>query len=141
MDEIILILMILATFAYVAWPYWRGQSIIMAGSGNGQLAELIEKRDSLLAQIKEIEFDCEIGKISPEDYAEINSRYRNEAVSLLRRIDTFGGNNRSMLKIETELAQLRAQKKKGVQYCPQCGGSAANSDRFCSACGYWLKGV
>ena len=116
MNEIILIVMVMATIIYVGWPYWQGQAVIQADSGNGKLCELIEQRDNLLAQIKEIEFDCEVGTVSKEDYAEMNARYRDEAVSILRKIDALSGNNRSALKIEKELKQLQAQKKMDFKF-------------------------
>lgn len=138
MNELILIMILLATVVYVLQPYWRKRAVVNSGSGNGQLIDLIEKRDSLLAQIKELEFDHEVGKVSAEDFGEINARYRTETINVLRRIDALNGKNRPSQKLEEELQQLRAQRQKGMQYCSQCGNSVGKQDRFCVNCGQQL---
>lgn len=138
MNELILIMIMLATVVYVSQPYWRKRAVVNSGSSNGQLMDLIEKRDSLLAQIKELEFDHQVGKVSAEDFAEINARYRTEAIRVLRRIDALNGHNRPAQKLEEELGQLRAQRKKGMKSCSQCGNSFGRQDRFCANCGHRL---
>ena len=138
MDELILIMILLATVVYILQPYWRKRAVVNSGSGNGQLIDLVEKRDCLLAQIKELEFDHEVGKVSAEDFAEINARYRTETIDILRRIDGRSGNNRPAQKLEEELGQLRSQRKKGMKFCGQCGNSVGKQDRFCLDCGHPL---
>ncbi|MFQ5639381.1 MAG: hypothetical protein ACE5IR_15460 [bacterium] len=140
MSELILIMILLATMAYVANPYWQRRTVVKHDSGNGYRADLIDRRDNLLSAIKEIEFDCQTGKISEEDFAEMNAKYRTEAVTVLKQIDALGGNNHASGKLEAELQRLRSQRKvKGVKFCSECGKSISAGDCFCSACGNRLK--
>lgn len=138
MSELMLILILIATIVYVTKPYWQ-RTAVRLNSGNGQLSELTSQRDNLLASIKEIEFDYETGKISAEDFGEMNAKYRSEAVTILKRIDGLRGNSRASQKLEAELRQLRLQQKsKAMKFCSECGASLQVSDRFCFQCGYRL---
>ncbi|MFQ6113979.1 MAG: zinc ribbon domain-containing protein [bacterium] len=140
MGELILLMILLATTAYVTKPYWQRRTAVKRDASNGQLTDLIERRDNLLAAIKEIEFDRQTGKISAEDFAEMNTKYRTEAVTVLKRIDALQGNNRASKKLEAELQRMRSQRKKiGAKFCPECGSSVRIEDRFCSACGNRLR--
>ncbi len=138
MNEIILISIVFTAIAYIAQPYWRKQVAPDLALGNGRYADLIEKRDSLLAQIKELEFDHEVGKVSTQDFTEMNARYRTEAIGVLHRLDGKNHNRRPAQKLEEELRRLRSERKQGVGYCSQCGESTAGNDRFCSSCGHQL---
>lgn len=139
MSDFILMMILMATIAYVVRPYWQRQSTIGLHKSNGQLADLKTKRDTLLAAIKDIEFDYQTGKISAEDFSEMNARYRFQAIEMMKRIDGSGNRHRTQ-KLEEELSKMRSQQKKpGTNFCPQCGTAAAIGDLFCSECGKHLK--
>ncbi len=136
MSELILLVILGVTIAFVAKPYWQRRTAAEIEGSNGRLADLMERRDHLLAAIKEIEFDREMGKITIEDFNEINARYRAEAVAVLRRIDALRGKGRAYKKLEAELQRMRTQHKKiGEKFCSECGKSVSASDRFCCNCG------
>jgi len=140
MNDFLLILTMLVSVAYVAQPYWRRTAFSGGARENGRLAELIEKRDELLAAIKEIEFDRETGKMSADDFSEMNRRYRNEAVTVLKRIDALSGGNGASKKLEKDLAKLRSnRKRKKTKFCASCGKPVYSDDQFCSGCGSNLK--
>lgn len=139
MNELILLTIVLAASVYVAGPLWRKSQPEKIKGENGRLKELTERRDTLLAAIKEIEFDHQTGKVSDEDFAEINARYRSEVMTILRRMDHLSGNGNSAVKLEEQLRVLRSQRRNGGRFCVQCGQSVNATDRFCSACGLQLK--
>lgn len=140
MGEMILIMILLVTIAYIAAPYWQRHTTVKLDTGNGKLADLIERRDNLLAAIKEIEFDSQTGKISAEDFAEMNAKYRTEAVTVFKRIDALRGKSRSSKKLEAELRRMRVQRSgKAEKFCSGCGQSVSADDRFCSHCGHGLR--
>lgn len=76
MITVILFAIILASVAFVALPYFRKKAVAPVGMAkkNGQLADLYTRRDNLLAAIKEIEFDHAMGKISAEDFTDMNAQ-------------------------------------------------------------------
>lgn len=53
-----------------------------------EVDELEAEREAKLSEIREAELDHETGKLSDEDYAELDGTLRSEAVEILRRLDT-----------------------------------------------------
>ena len=137
MNDLILILILSAATVYVALPYWQRRVAVKSNLKNSHIADLLERRDNLLATIKDIEFDYQTGKISPEDFAEMNAKYRSEAVAILKRIDgAVKGKNKNKEKIEAELRQLKARRKNtNGKFCANCGNAVQPGDRFCTQCG------
>ncbi|MCL4704934.1 hypothetical protein KJ068_07220 [bacterium] len=143
MTTVIFLLIILASVAFVALPYFRKKAVAPVGMAkkNGQLVDLHTRRDHLLAAIKEIEFDHTMGKISVEDFTDMNARYRHDAIAMLKRIDALNGGNGATQKssraqkLEAELRTLRAQQKRDGVCCSACGAAIGAHDRFCSHCG------
>ncbi len=131
-----------ATLAFIFWPFWR-RRVALEGVTNGvssRLADLLAQRDNLLAAIKDIEFDYEMGKISKEDFEQIREQYRRQAIDLFKRIDAARGQSIPRQKLETELQLLRQQRGGGSRFCPACGAPAPATHRFCSHCGEKLSG-
>jgi hypothetical protein len=139
MSNVIFLLMIVISVAYVALPYFRKKTISQSDTAkkNGRLTDLHSRRDTLLAAIKEIEFDHAMGKISTQDFAEMNARYREEAVAVLKRIDALNGSNGAAQKLEAELRAARKASRRTL--CSACGGAIDAKDRFCSHCGQRLR--
>lgn len=54
-----------------------------------ELIELEASRDAKYREIRDAELDHQTGKLSDADFAAINSTLREQAVSLLRRLDEF----------------------------------------------------
>src|SRR6187431_428420 len=53
----------------------------------GTYAELVREKALVLRSIKELEFDKAMGKVSEADFAEISSRLRARALSLMEDLD------------------------------------------------------
>lgn len=136
MSELILLLIMISAVAYIAQPYWHKQ-LAVKNPYNGKLTDLEEKRDSLFAQIKEIEFDHAVGKLSAEDFQDINARYRAEAIKILHRIDLMSGDGKKRLKKRknTEQRKKRKNSKNEPLFCHLCGMSFRAKDRYCPGCG------
>jgi hypothetical protein len=69
MDYVFVTLIILSALYFVAQPLWRLR--IAAEVRDTPLADWLEQRDNMLAQIKELEFEYQTGKVSREDFEEI----------------------------------------------------------------------
>lgn len=52
-----------------------------------QRQSLLEEKATLLRSLKDIEFERDIGKISPEDYARLEAKLRGRAREVLRLLD------------------------------------------------------
>lgn len=49
--------------------------------------ELLAEKERLLGEIHELELDWETGKLSEEDYRELQARLKSRAVEVMREID------------------------------------------------------
>ena len=85
------ILLTLAACWLVLAPLLSGRAAPLT-DGPDRLAETREVaalRDVAYEALRDIEFDYHAGKISESDYRELSERYREEAIALVRRLDTL----------------------------------------------------
>jgi|FLOH01.1.fsa_nt_gi hypothetical protein len=113
------------------YPLFQGNmDKIIAVEGESDNLEYLKKR--VYTNIKELEFDFSMGRLSDEDFNRIRQKFTSEASRVLRRIDLLNQKNYSKM-IEADLKQL-SSKKKG-HFCPQCGEENPTHAKFCVACG------
>ena len=92
-------------------------------------AELRARRDRIYGELRELEFDARVGKVSPLEYAEARERLELDGARVLRAIDL----EIQALDdaIERDVGALRSA---GVA-CLACGATLSASSRFCPICG------
>ena len=78
-----------------------------------------------LIALKEIEFDRATGKLSDDDYAELEARYRAAAIATLDPPS-------AMVRCLTH----GPRDETGAQFCPDCGGGLVTASGACAACGF-----
>lgn len=66
--------------------------------------ELIARRDAIYANLKDAEFDREMGKLSHDDYQVVRTRYMREAAHILRQLDLLTAETGSTVDAEIEQA-------------------------------------
>lgn len=124
------------TLGYVLYPFFgRGQPAA-ASVEDEQLEELRSKRDTTYAMLKEIEFDRESGILSEKDSRELEVRYRQKAIGILKEMDHLAEDGDVAREIERRIRELRRGK---ARFCSQCGAGLTPGDRFCSQCGQSLS--
>jgi hypothetical protein len=137
---LIFLLIVIGSVLYITLPFFK--KTISGGEievENSRIVDLYAYRDNLLSDIKDLEFDREMGKISNEDFTEISERYRREAIGVLKDIDSLERNDGVEQKIEEELSTLpKQQKGREVVFCSACGAKIELQDHFCSQCGKQL---
>ena len=67
-----------------------------------------EQKRAVLRALKDLEYERSVGKISPEDYAELQTRYRAEAKRLLQLVDE---NRADQLRQAEALYEKRRQNE------------------------------
>ena len=55
--------------------------------GMGAPSKVEEEKRAVLRALKDLEFERGVGKITPEDYAELSAKYRAEAKRLIQSVD------------------------------------------------------
>ena len=61
-----------------------------AAHGDPERYRLEKEKDLAYAAIKEAEFDFQMGKLSPEDYASLRQKYEGRALHALAALDRLG---------------------------------------------------
>lgn len=82
--------------------------------GMGAPSKVEEEKRAVLRALKDLEYERGVGKISPEDYAELSAKYRAEAKRLIQSVDEALGPARQ----EVERAIEKRLDKAGLQDKP-----------------------
>ena len=102
----------------------------------GEHQRLVERREQLLAAIKEIEFDQAMGKFPDGEYQPLRRQLEAEAMGVLHQLDQFksqtGRGKTIEARIEKDILALRQHVR---SHCPSCGANRRPTDRFCAGCG------
>lgn len=148
--------------AIVAAPLFREHRAWAALAPHTRRAVLLEQRDTLLRELKDLEFDRRMGKIDDADYAELHTALAGRTTAVLDALEalkpTGRGRNGSAsaswhraLDVEAEVLVARArlrlrggqsdkQKAASVKLSDsawqcECGRTMKNNDKFCASCG------
>lgn len=89
---IVAALISVATALFISVPFWghRVEGIPLPQLNRTQgddLGVLIEQRDTLLRDMKDLEFDLEMGKIEADDYAQLRASTAAAASAVLQKIE------------------------------------------------------
>lgn len=176
LDTAITIVIAALAAIFISLPFFRkagSENSESSGSGLApdpkleQLKELNARKESLLSAIKDIEFDYGLGKLSSEDYEDLNTRYKVEAAEVLKKMDEIA-EGKPEAPVEDELEkEIKEARMRGYSVfdddeeiekeilmareaswareseeisCPECGSAYDADDLFCSKCGHKLDG-
>ena len=172
MEKVFILILAIGISIFLALPFFRKRiEEVSSQEESGAIRNPIEEKlrrlslekESLYGALKEIDFDYELGKLSKEDYEELQNKYKFQAASILKEIDDVGiktGSidleeevekeirlkrkaNKLTDEEEIEMEILRARKSNGRDktnlICSDCGKELVSDDKFCSNCGKKLK--
>jgi F0F1-type ATP synthase membrane subunit b/b' len=129
MTTAIFVILVIVVSVFVMQPLLqsKNKSRQKKISSNHVAGDLLERKETVYAAIKEIEFDYQMGKLSEEDYNSLRQQYKDEAVSILKKLDTF----------QSQKSHKSGSKKStaATVFCSQCGNKVVKTDKFCSSCG------
>ncbi len=93
-----------AAVAFAAWPLVRGeQKPVQADAA--ELSELMSQRDLAIDDIRELDFDRDLGNLSEEDHQALREQSKRRAVTILKQLQAQ--ESRIDEKIEQAVAALR----------------------------------
>ncbi len=156
MELILAAIIVIGIIAFIAYPLFTASPEEFAEEPNA-LDGLAAQRDSAYDAIRDLDFDFQLGKLSPSDHAALREKYTGRAATALQQIDALGGNGADA-HIEEAVAQLRAAKHatppaddalerevarlraiKGSApaglRCANCGTPYRAGEIFCTKCG------
>lgn len=86
--------------------------------GMGAPSKVEEEKRSVLRALKDLEYERGVGKISPEDYAELSAKYRAEAKRLMQTLDDALGPARAEVEKAIAARLTRAGIAPAVEEAP-----------------------
>lgn len=123
---------------FVARPFRGGHLQGDFGRAHSQRERLLRQKAALLAAIREIDADVQVGKLEPSDHRVLRQRYAAEAVAVLKSLDALPIDDAVDAAIEADVTRVRQGERldaPSVRSCARCGASMELHDRFCARCG------
>ncbi|HVF09506.1 MAG TPA: hypothetical protein VNA16_01815 [Abditibacteriaceae bacterium] len=106
----------LATVVFITLPLRRRDEAVLNGSAAEGYTTLLARRDALLRDLKDLEFDRNTGKISDADYTEMRAVTAEAASVVLQQLETsrkpHSPSRRRRLAIEAEVEVLIARARR-----------------------------
>jgi len=91
-----------AAVGFAAWPLLRRSAV---DTGAADLSDLAGQRDLAIEDIRELDFDHDLGNLSEEDHEELREQSKRRAVGILKQLQAEDG--RIDQEIEHAVAALR----------------------------------
>jgi hypothetical protein len=91
MDVFLVVVVVVAAVLLIAAPLRLGRSSPGEVSPSGQRADLEAAKEAKYREIRDAELDYRTGKLAQEDWQELDSGLRADALQLLKRIDELEG--------------------------------------------------
>ena len=115
-------------------PILNKKQIFNIGRDDKEIAinELQRKKSALFREIKDIELDFEMGKISEADFDELTMSYKGMAIEAMKQLDSLNG-----VKNPPELQpEFKVPEAEHAGYCTECGSALFREAGFCGVCGH-----
>src|SRR5215471_3601841 len=94
---------------------------------------LQRKKEVVLGNIQDLDFEYKCGKLSEEDYHKIRAEMSVEAASVFQEIESIEADADLDALIRREISARKAKSKAAVPAisCPSCGSSNPATNKFC----------
>jgi ribonuclease HII len=112
-----------AALVFVSRPFWEKQKKGVKDSSTAQVG----RRESVLAALRDLDFDFKTGKVSEEDYQPLRAQLLAETAQYIESEKS---------KDEKLEALIQARRKTPQKItCEHCGAPMEADQKFCSKCG------
>ncbi|MBI4289565.1 MAG: zinc ribbon domain-containing protein [Chloroflexi bacterium] len=166
---VVLALLIIAVVGFVVVFPLRKTRPSPKVAKTGPDDELVSRKETTFTALKELDFDYAQGNLTPEDHEELQKKYKDKALTLLKQIDQQQtrqpASRPSEEGIEAEILRLRKTARKtepqkagaagtapsstrqpratpspqAKSPCPKCHSQIPVSAKYCPYCGSALK--
>ena len=106
---------------------------------------LDERKAAIYENLRDLQFEYRVGKLSDEDYQHTKKDLQRELASVLAEVDkiksqlsTNGTTPRPAAKVEASAPKPEQAKATGY-VCPSCGATFERALKFCGECGKAMK--
>jgi len=145
-----LVCAVLATVAgwYVVTPLFRksDSSADIDLFAETEPDRLFDRKEIIYKNLKDLEFEYKMGRLSDGDFRQLSASYKNEAAAVLQELDRLDAHKNIEGTIEKELAVRKSElygsgmgKDREAARCPSCGAETIPGKKYCADCGRRLS--
>ena len=129
MNIVIIVLMVLAVAAVIAYPLFSVPGYEPVADARDSRDMLEREKSIALMAIREADLDRAMGKLSDDDYGSLRVQYEQRAVQALAALDSLSSADVAAGNGGPSESSPRAR------FCIACGRAFLSDERFCPACG------
>ena len=119
----------------VCWPLFaRSDSLESAILEETEWDLVQRKKEVILGNIQDLDFEYKCGKLSEEDYKSLRREMAGDAAAVMGEIDNIETSQDLDALIRREVAS-RTKIATDQNLCPSCGHANVVINKFCAECG------
>ena len=129
MSTFLLLLLSVVGAAFVLWPALAGRRYGWEYSDEDTpLGRLATRREVLVGNLADLDFEFAMGKVSEEDYMSLRNSLKRQTLKIMEQMEVLTTGQPVKAAVATSAS------------CSSCGGAAPRGARFCPSCGSPLEG-
>ncbi len=134
-------LLVVIAGIYVLTPLFKepGGNLEVELLAETELDRLLARKAVVYSNLKDLEFEYKMGRLSEGDFRRLEAGYKSEAAKLLQDLDKLGVAKDLDDAIERDIAARKAKLFRGngenTLRCPLCGAESPLGKKFCADCG------
>ena len=128
-----------AILAAICTPLFRKEATLESAIIEETEWDLLQrKKEVILGNIQDLDFEYKCGKLSEEDYRRIRAEMSAEAAQVFQKVESLESSADLDALIRREIS-TRKNRSAAAAACPSCGGRNPTTNKFCAECGAKLK--
>ncbi len=129
-----------AILAAICTPLFRKETSLESAIIEETQWDLLQrKKEIILGNIQDLEFEYKCGKLSQQDYQKIRAEMNTEAAQIFQEVETLESSADLDALIRREISARKSRSNAKQISCPSCGSKNPNTNKFCADCGAKLK--
>jgi hypothetical protein len=136
----------LVAIAVIAFILWVRPQDLPAPEPVSPFQHLDERKAAIYENLRDLQFEYRLGKLSDEDYQNTKKDLQKELASVLAEVDRVKAGLGQLSAVPRPVAKAAAAArpiKDGAQpilfICPSCGAKFEQNLKFCGECGKPMK--
>jgi zinc ribbon protein len=131
-----------AVLGTICIPLFKKQDTLESAIMDETQWDLLQrKKEVVLGNIQDLDFEYKCGKLSDEDYGKIRGEMSTEAARVFQEIENIESEADLDALIRREISVRKGKSKSATSTvsCSSCGVSNPTTNKFCAECGAKLK--
>ena len=129
-----------AVLGAICVPLFRREDTLESAIMEETQWDLLQrKKEVVLGNIQDLDFEYKCGKLSKDDYEKIRAEMGTEAAVVFQEIENIEAEADLDALIRRELTARKSKSAAPTISCSGCGASNPSTNKFCAECGAKLK--